>query len=71
MADIADLAQADMERDAPHVIANSKKPAGPVPDGHCHYCGEGVLPDTPFCDAECRDAWQHEQRLRAINGRES
>lgn len=68
MADIVDIAQEDMERDAPHIIAASRKPAGPVPNGKCHYCDEDVLDGMPFCDAQCRDSWESEQRQRQRNG---
>ena len=68
MADIVDLAQEDMERDEPLRLAASRKPAGPVPNGHCHYCDESVLDGMPFCDANCRDAWQREQQQRQRNG---
>lgn len=69
MADIADLAQEDMEREAAAVFS-ARKPAGPVPDGHCHYCDEPVLDGMPFCDADCRDAWDNEQRQRRNLGRD-
>jgi hypothetical protein len=65
MADIADLAQEDMERDAPYILAAAKKPAGPVACGTCHNCGEPVAPDTKFCDVSCRDDYDNRQRLAA------
>lgn len=68
MADIADLAQEDMEREAPYILAAAKKPVGPVPDGACYYCDASLLPDCPFCDAYCRDAWEIEQRRKVQNG---
>jgi hypothetical protein len=65
MADIADLAQDHMEAEAPYILARARRPAGPVPNGHCHYCEEPVVPDVPFCDADCRDDWQRLQHAQA------
>jgi hypothetical protein len=62
MADIADLAQEDMERDAPYVLEAGKKPAGPKPNGTCHNCGEPIAPDTIFCDLDCREDYERRQR---------
>lgn len=70
MADIVDLAQEDMEREAPAILAASKKPSGPKPCGACHFCQEAVLPDMPFCDAGCRDDWEREQRALAQRPRD-
>jgi hypothetical protein len=68
MADIADRAQDDMERDAPYMIAASRKLSGPVACGACHYCGESLPDGVPFCGADCRDDWDAEQRQRSRNG---
>ena len=70
MADIADLAQEDMERDAPYLLAASKKPAGPQPCGTCHFCGEEIAPDTLFCDVGCRDDWERVKASQQRRGRE-
>lgn len=64
MADPADLADEEIERTARYNLAASRKPAGPVPNGVCHYCDAGLPPEMPFCGAECRDEWEHEQHLK-------
>lgn len=64
MADIADLAQEDMERDAPFMLEAAKKPAGPKANGTCHNCGESIAPDTLFCDLDCREDF--EKRAAAL-----
>ena len=38
-----------------------------MPTGVCYYCTEGCGPRL-FCDAECRDAYDEEKRLRRIAG---
>ncbi|QRE00327.1 hypothetical protein [Burkholderia phage BCSR5] len=41
------------------------------PKGFCHYggCEDDVEEGHLFCNASCRDAWQHEQDRRRMNGR--
>lgn len=58
MADICDIAQEDMEREALRMLAAAKKRAGPQPTGCCHNCGEAVEPGALFCDLDCRADWQ-------------
>lgn len=70
MADIADLAQEDMERDAPYILAASKKPAGPAPCGMCHNCEEPIAPETLFCDPDCRADWERVQRAESQRPRD-
>ena len=38
------------------------------PTGFCFYCNE-LIGQRLFCDAECRDGYDEERRLRAIGGR--
>jgi predicted nucleic acid-binding Zn ribbon protein len=33
--------------------------------GFCHYCSEPVPAGSRFCDADCRDEHETEQRLKA------
>ena len=32
--------------------------------GYCYYCGTALRGGNRFCDAECRDEHQTEQRLK-------
>lgn len=41
--------------------------AAPVETGYCSFCGE-PLEGRRFCDVDCRDAWDYEQRLRRMRG---
>lgn len=68
MADPVDIAQDHIERQAPYLLAASKRPAGPAPTGRCHYCDETVADGMRFCDAECRDEYDKHQRAVARAG---
>lgn len=35
---------------------------------HCYYCDDDVAQPLVFCDANCRDDWEKEQRLRRNAG---
>ena len=61
MADFADLGSAREQQDLALALAQ-RKPAGPAPMGYCLCCGEAVDDGRRWCDAECRDAWQADQR---------
>lgn len=61
MADFADLGAAREQQDLAIALAQ-RKPAGPAPTGYCLCCGEAVDDGRRWCDAECRDAWQADQR---------
>lgn len=61
MADFADLG-ADREQQDLALALAQRKPAGPAPTGYCLCCGEAVDDGRRWCDAECRDAWQADQR---------
>lgn len=34
------------------------------PTGSCYNCGEAVLSDARWCDADCRDDWQKREKNR-------
>ena len=68
MADDVDRLVERQEVEDPHRIHASRRPAGPKPVGACHYCGEDVKPNTPFCSVECRDDWETEQAAKLRNG---
>lgn len=37
--------------------------------GECHFCGEEVMAPLRFCDADCRDDYDAEQRANRRLGR--
>ena len=41
---------------------------GPTPTGRCHYCDETISSIMLFCDSECSEGWEHEQKAIARNG---
>lgn len=58
MADIADITTDRAEREAPYLLAASRRPSGPVAMGICHWCEEPLAGEARFCDAGCRDDYQ-------------
>lgn len=36
---------------------------------YCLYCGEPLASSGRFCCKECRDEYEHEQKVRRISGR--
>ena len=71
--DDADLSQDRAEREAPYLLAASRKPTGPTASrkptgptatGRCLYCDEIVADDQRWCDTACRDGWVREEKLR-------
>ncbi len=61
MADFADLGADREERDRALAL-KVRAPEGPAATGACLSCGEPLPDGLRWCDAECRDAWQSEQR---------
>lgn len=37
--------------------------------GRCHYCSSATEENQLFCDADCRDDYEHEQKAKQRNGR--
>ena len=62
--DDADLSQDRAEKEAPHLIAASRKPEGPTATGRCLYCDEILGDNQRWCDTGCRDGWVREEKLR-------
>jgi hypothetical protein len=63
MADEVDLAQIQVEG-ALKALLKARKPEGPEATGECLYCQEPLAEGRRWCDAECRDAWQYDQKWR-------
>lgn len=61
MADFADLGADREERDRALAL-KLRAPEGPAATGVCLHCGEALCDGLRWCDAECRDAWQVDQR---------
>lgn len=41
-----------------------RKPDGPAPCGHCLFCEEAVPAGARWCNKDCREDWEREQRAR-------
>ncbi len=42
--------------------------AGPAATGACLFCGARLLAARRWCNAACRDDWEHEQQLIRLRG---
>ena len=69
MADDADTTQERAEREGPALIAASKKPEAPKANGFCLSCAAPVADNVRFCDADCRDDYEIQERHKKINGK--
>lgn len=36
--------------------------------GACLFCGEPLPDHMRFCGPDCRDDWEHEQRMKRLGG---
>lgn len=52
------MSQERAEKEAPHLIAASRKPEGPTATGRCLFCDEILGDNQRWCDGGCRDAWE-------------
>lgn len=66
--DDADNAQDHIEREQPALL-QQRQPAGPIPNGLCHWCGELVPDEARWCGAGCRELWEQARRAFVRNGR--
>ncbi|MPV86885.1 hypothetical protein [Ostreibacterium oceani] len=68
MTDIIDKANEAAEIQLAHAIETAKaRPHPHLIKGRCNYCGESVV--DYFCDADCRDDYEREQKIKQLNGR--
>lgn len=69
MSDIADEAQDHMERESEGYLFRARKPAGPVANGLCHWCGDDVGELRRWCrDTDCRDLYDKAAAAQRRNG---
>lgn len=68
MADEADRTQERDEQEAPARLAAARKAEAPKTYGKCLYCNADIAATLRFCDAYCRDDYEHEQTLRKLAG---
>ena len=68
MPDIADHATAHIEREAPYLIAASRKPPSPPANGKCLNCDADVDEGARFCDLDCMRDWEVREQQRLLAG---
>ena len=69
MTDIYDQATFREEQERERSIAAARRVSKQLePMGACHWCGEDVVADRRFCDADCRDGWQKQDSARKRAG---
>lgn len=61
MTDEIDRAADEAERYLSEAL-RQRKPEAPGPTGRCLFCDEIAGDTQRFCDAECRDMWDRDQK---------
>ena len=69
MSDDADLTDEKMEVELKAQINNCRTGVVLPATGRCHYCKQRVGKGKRFCDADCRDDWEHQQKMAGIRGK--
>lgn len=62
MSDVIDQANERAEQFLNHSIHSVKKPSVPEATGECFNCGDIILNDVRWCDADCRNDWELRNR---------
>ena len=66
MADDIDRAQ-DLQLQMNELALRKPKTPTLAPIGICYYCSEAVPGQQLFCDSECGEGWEEEQRAKKRN----
>jgi len=69
MTDIYEQASEAEERDRALALKTQKERAARealIPTGRCYFCEEDVGIGRLFCDGDCRDDFEREQKRRRI-----
>lgn len=61
--DVIDRAQMEIEHEAARRRPKADKKEAEE-TGFCLYCGEPLTKGRRWCDAECRDSWEKEQKRK-------
>jgi len=69
MTDIYDQATAREEQERDACIARVRSQTSRLkPVGYCYYCSEPVKSDRRFCDKDCMEDWEHQDKMHRIGG---
>lgn len=70
MSDVFDQASEREDKDREEAIRVARRKATVLPDiGACYFCDSPTADGRRFCDADCRDGYEFEQRQRRNQGR--
>lgn len=67
MADEIDIAQ-EREEELRAEALKKRKPVVRMPGGECLYCADKLPVTRRWCNSDCRDAWELEQRREFLAG---
>jgi hypothetical protein len=67
MTDLLDRAEEEIEMELAEAL-RQRKPAGPQPNGFCHWCGDAVDVGKRWCDHGCEETWEYAEGRRRQNG---
>lgn len=62
MADIADVANDNLESEIKRALSLINSSEVAKANGACLYCNEPLSLPRRWCDADCRDNWEKEQK---------
>ncbi len=68
MSDEADMSDGRIEAAVTEGISRVRRQTSLRHTGECHFCGEEVAAPLTFCDSNCRDDYDAEQRAKARRG---
>lgn len=68
MSDIADNSDLIVEMFTQAAINEARKDLYIHADGHCLFCDDQIEPGLKFCNRDCRDDFDREQRALKIGG---
>ena len=69
MTDEADCSDEKIAAAIQNGIDRARKQTAMPYTGECYFCGSVVRKSMRFCDADCRDDWDAEQRAKQRQGR--
>jgi len=69
MSDHADIADNRIFATVSAGLAAVRRRHVLLPDCHCYFCDEAVLPEMSFCNDDCRDDYDKEQAALLRAGR--
>jgi len=69
MSDHADIADNRIFATVSAGLAAVRRRHVLLPDCRCHFCDEAVQPDILFCNDDCRDDYEKEEKAQKIAGR--